>query len=199
VLVVPQPAGRAGNAQARERIEYPLAQRGAAQALVQAHDLAELGADRQPGIERGHGVLQDHGDLLAPHAPHLRGRLLEQVLTVEQHPAADDASGRLGDQPHQRQAGDRLTGARFADEGQRLAGVQGEAHAVHGLRDAAAGEEVGLEVVDLQQWRRGSAMFGHSSTCSSSGHGGTRSAGSPRRRLTPAEPVDRSPAVQRRL
>src|SRR5882724_7103512 len=118
---------------------------------MQAHDLADLRADRQRGIERGHRVLQHHGDLLAAHAPHLRRALLQQILSVEQHASADDLSGRLRNEAHQRQARHRLPGSRLAHEGQRLTGAQREADAVHRLRDAPAGEEVRLEVFDDQQ------------------------------------------------
>ena len=56
----------------------------------------------------------------------------QQILAVEDDFAGDDASGRRRDQPHDRQVGDRLAGARLADDAERLAAVQLEADAVHG-------------------------------------------------------------------
>ena len=50
------------------RILDRLLERLAAQALVQADGLADLRADGLERIEAGHGVLQDHADLLAAHA-----------------------------------------------------------------------------------------------------------------------------------
>jgi hypothetical protein len=51
---------------------------------VQRQDLADLLLDRMQRVERGHGLLEDHGDLVAAHAaqPALVGG--EHVLALEQ-------------------------------------------------------------------------------------------------------------------
>ena len=57
----------------------------AAQALVQLEDLADLPLDRVQRVERGHRLLEHHGDVVAAHLAH---RILvggDQVLPVEQH------------------------------------------------------------------------------------------------------------------
>ena len=70
----------------------------------------------------------------------------EEVDAVEADRAADDAAGRIGDQPHQRQRGHALAAAGFADDRQRLAARDRKRHAVDGLDRAVAGEEVGFQV-----------------------------------------------------
>src|SRR5690606_27307215 len=64
--------------------------------------------------------------------------------------AGFDAAGRLGQQPHDRQAGHRLARARFADDGQRFAARQVEGDAVHRLRHAVAAVEPGLQAIYRQ-------------------------------------------------
>src|SRR4029453_9238859 len=91
------------------------------------------------------------GDLLAAHAPHLGGALVEEVLAIEEDPATDNAAGWLGDETHQREARHRLARSRLAHEGQGLPSVEHEAHAVYGLGDATTGEEGCLQIFDHQQ------------------------------------------------
>ena len=78
-----------------------------------------------------------------------RARLaeLEDILAVEQHRAAQ----RL-DQPHHRAAGRRLAAAGFADQRQRLAGLQAEGDVldrVHPARDPA--EQAGADIEARRQ------------------------------------------------
>src|SRR5205823_5705173 len=53
-----------------------------------------------------------------------------------------------------REAGDALAAARFADQRERLAALHREAHAVHRVHGAVAGRESNGEVADLEQRRR---------------------------------------------
>ena len=78
----------------------------------------------------------------------LHRRLVErqQVDAGERDRAADDAAGRIRQQPQQRKRGDALAAARFADDRQRLAVPQREGDAVDRLDDPVAGIEVGLQV-----------------------------------------------------
>jgi len=119
VLIVREPAGAPGMRR-RERPPARRSRRGRRAALVQPHDLAELGADRQPRVQATSSGPAAPWRSAAAHAPHLGGRLVEEVLTVEGHAAADDAQRRLGHEPHQRQARHRLAGAGFPDQGERL-------------------------------------------------------------------------------
>ena len=59
--------------------------------------------------------------------------------------------GGFGDQPQDGERGDALAAAGFADDAQRLAASQRIAHAVDRAHDAGRGEEMRLEILDLQQ------------------------------------------------
>src|SRR4029450_7933585 len=62
-----------------------------------------------------------------------------------------DLAGRRGDQLHHAEGGDRLAAAGLAHHAQRLALLDVQVHAVHGAHNAFVGEEVRLEVLDVQQ------------------------------------------------
>ncbi len=80
-----------GDAHGPEQADRAPPGAGAVGALVHADRFADLVADGEQRIERGHRVLQDHGDALAAHAAHFRLRLVEKVLAFEHHAATDDA------------------------------------------------------------------------------------------------------------
>ena len=74
----------------------------------------------------------------------------QHVLAAEQHLAADGARRALGQQAHDRQRGQALAAARFADQAQHLATAQREADAVDRLHHAAAQEEMRVQVAHLE-------------------------------------------------
>ena len=75
----------------------------------------------------------------------------DEVASLEADRAAGlDAAGRA-DEAQDRERRDGLAAARLADDADRLAGADGERHAVHGARDAVVGIEVGAQVVELEQ------------------------------------------------
>ena len=112
--------------------------------------LRDLLADRHGRIQRGHRVLQDHRDPRAAELAHLLGALGEQALAVEDDVAPDDLAAGLGHQSQDRQAGHRLAGARFADDPECLAALDGERRAVDRFHDTAARIDVGPEIPDLE-------------------------------------------------
>src|SRR5205807_2652709 len=107
------------------------------------------------GIERGHGVLEDHGDAVAAHAPHLCRRERQQVAPVEADPPADDPPAP-GQDAQDGQCGDALAGPRLADKPHDLTGVDGERDAVDRAGDAVPSEKVDLQVFDFKQCHRAS-------------------------------------------
>ena len=121
----------------------------------EAVDVERLGDDlahRLAGVEGGVGILEDHRHL-SPLAPHVTGRQLPQVPTLEQDPAG----GRLdqaNDGPSQR----GLAAPGLADQTQGLAGPDREVDAVHGvyvgdraLHDAGPDREPGLHPLQLEE------------------------------------------------
>src|SRR5690606_18717950 len=102
--------------------------------------------------ERRHRVLEDHGDAVAAHVPHLIVGQIEQVLAVEHDLAADDLAGRAGDQPHHRERCHALARAALADDAERLAAVHVEGDVVDRLDDTVLGFEVRLQITDFEEW-----------------------------------------------
>ena len=149
-IVAHPPLGR-GDADGPEEVPHALPQRAAPELLVEERGLRHLPEDGEERVQRRHGVLEDHGDPPAADPPQLALALAGQVLALEDDAAAHDAGGPR-QEPDDREARRRLAAPRLADEPQRLALVEREAHAVHRLDDAcpAEGEEVGLQVGDLE-------------------------------------------------
>jgi hypothetical protein len=59
----------------------------------------DLLSDREDRIERGHRLLKDHRDPVSPYFPHLFFGKGQKVFPLEEDPASDDLSGRIGYQP----------------------------------------------------------------------------------------------------
>src|SRR4029453_15984037 len=102
---------------------------------------------------------------------HLGVGLAQQVVTVEQDLAADDAGGRARDEADDAQARHALAGARLADQPQRLRLAQGEGYPVHRLDRAPAGDDVGLEVANVDD---GGGHRDRGQSCRSFGSSGAR-------------------------
>ena len=111
----------------------------APEGLVQLDGLHDLVPHRLEGVEAGHGVLHDHGDLPPAH--------LEPVLFPAQVGQAQRrrtpvvVDGAVGDgavcvqQAHERLGKDRLARAALPHDGQHLAGVDVEVDAPYGAQD----------------------------------------------------------------
>src|SRR5262249_29217796 len=91
-----------------------------AQPLVQTDRLADLIAYGKYRIQRGHGFLKDHGDLVAANFTHLLVAQLEKIMPAIANLAADDLSRGRRDQPHNRKRCDTLATTGLADESEGL-------------------------------------------------------------------------------
>jgi hypothetical protein len=120
-------------------------------ALVQSDCFDHLCRNSQEGIEAGHGVLENHGDVVAPKMAKLTFGELQDVLSLEQDLTSDDFSRRTGDEPHDGEVGHRFAASRFPNDSQGLTLVQREGYTVDCLYYTGIGLEVGLEALDLQQ------------------------------------------------
>ena len=149
VRVAVDGALRRVDAHPAEHLHGPVGRLIAGVVAVHHHGLDELAGDAQHRVERGHRVLEDHRHAAAAQVAHLLRVGAEDVAALEADLAADDAA-RLLEKPHQRKRGDALAGARFADDAERLAGRDREADAVDRAHHALVGEELGLEVADLE-------------------------------------------------
>ncbi len=69
--------------------------------LMEPNRLADLAADRENRIQRGHRLLKDHRDLRAANRAHLRFREFQQIDAVEQNHTAGDTRA-FREQAHDR-------------------------------------------------------------------------------------------------
>jgi hypothetical protein len=108
-----------------------------AEAAVAHQGLADLVADGEARIERGHRLLEDHGQPVAAQIEHLPLGQCAELAALE-HDGAGDVGSGPGQKPHDGERGDALAAARLADDAERPAGLDGEADAADGLGAAAA-------------------------------------------------------------
>jgi hypothetical protein len=91
---------------------------------VPEQNTPELFADRHIGVQRLHGVLENHADALRPNPVELPLGRADDLFTVEANAAVDCRIGRQ--QTHDCQCRLRLSRARFADQTDRLARIDTE-------------------------------------------------------------------------
>src|SRR4029079_14983358 len=136
-----------------QQIEHPLARRPVRQPAMDLQYLADLILDAVQRIERGHRLLEDHGDLVAPDLAQGRLRQRQQVRAVEQDLARRVRGGRVGEEPEDRQRRPRLARAGFADQRHGLGVADVERHVLDGMRDPLARAEIHRQVLDRDEWR----------------------------------------------
>src|SRR5262245_3307395 len=138
-----------------QQVLHARPQRPAPKLLMEERGLGDLPKDREERVQRCHRILEDHGDPPPAHAAQLALTLARQLFALEAHAAAHDAGGPR-QEADDRETGRRLAAARLADEPERLARPEREAHTVHRLDDArsAEGEEVCPEVGHLENGGR---------------------------------------------
>ena len=121
-----------------------------AQSLMDDEGLGKLLLYAEHRVQAGHGLLEDHGDPVAPDVVHLLGGDLCQILTVE----GDGAAGNIAvgiQKTQDAHGGNGLTGAALAHDAQGLAGINGIGNVIYGANGAVTGLKEGFEVFDLQQ------------------------------------------------
>ena len=146
---------------------------------VDEGDLVQLISDGEDGVEGGHGLLEDHGDLAASDAVYFVDGHIRNIVDLFLGLVADGAVGTLDrdgiallvslvvlrakadaarydlsrrplDELHDRHTGHGFAAARLAHDAHR--GVFGdvEGDAVDGSHHALVGVEVGVQVLDLK-------------------------------------------------
>ena len=108
------------------------------------HDLV---ADRVDRVEGGHRFLEDEADAGAADTAHLGFGERPQVAPLEAHLTTGHPSG-CAQQTNERQGGDRLAAARFADQAKGFAGGDLEADVIDRRGGAAGKVEDGGQVSD---------------------------------------------------
>ena len=125
---------------------------GSAESAMAADWFDQLVADRVERVERGHRLLEDHGDAAAAHPVERRLGELEEVMPAIVHHAASLAVG--GEQAHRGHHRLALARAGLADDGDGLPGGNREPDAFHRLDDAVEGAEANVEVAHLEDGLR---------------------------------------------
>ena len=112
---------------------------------MQGDGLDQLMAYGIGGIQRGHGVLEDDGYLVAADGLHHLFPGAHQLLTVQLDGAADDLAGG-GQYLHDGIGGDGFAGAGFAHDAQDFAALEIEGNAVDRSHLAGGGEKGGMQI-----------------------------------------------------
>ena len=146
-----QPPFRRVEADLSQQLQHAGTHRGLVEPVVQLHDLADLLLDRVQRVERGHRLLEDDRDLLPAQLAHGVARRLEQVLAAIVDGAARMRGRGIGQQPQDRQRGDRLARARLADQGDDLALGNVEAHLLDGVDDGRSGGKPHRQIADVDE------------------------------------------------
>ena len=97
--------------------------------------LRDLIADGHHRVQARHGVLEDHGDLLAANLAHFLCTQLQQVLAFKEDLTTADNTGRVRDQTHDAQRRSRLACAGFTDEADALTLLNAQVKMVDRLDD----------------------------------------------------------------
>ncbi len=115
---------------------------------VQPQGFDDLLAAGHGGVQRGHGVLEDHADVAAPILLQFFAGHFEHVFIRKQDLRAflDDGLS-LGKQAHDGFGGDGLAAAGFAYKAQGFAAVQMKADVADGPNFACIGVEGHLQVI----------------------------------------------------
>ena len=79
--------------------------------------LGELLADGVDRVERGHGLLKNHGDIVSPYSLNIFSAQLQQILSVEQDSALGAHCAHILKQPQNRHGGNGFPGTGFPDQG----------------------------------------------------------------------------------
>src|SRR5262249_40735969 len=122
-----------------------------AQPLVQTDRLTDLIAHGKYRVQRGHGLLKDHGNLVAANFTHLLVAQLEEIVPAIANLAADDLSRWRRDQPHDRKRCDTLATTGLANESEGPPFRYVKTDAVNCPYFAFRCKKRGLKILDLNE------------------------------------------------
>jgi hypothetical protein len=120
-----------------------------AHAAMEDERLGDLAPDAAQRVQRGHRLLEHHGDSVAAEAAHRLLARSHEFAPLEADRAADQRALRR--KAHQRQRRHRLAGARLADDPKAFAFIEAEGRAVDDPDGAAPDRQVDDQVLHLEQ------------------------------------------------
>src|SRR6266540_548611 len=148
-IVVEAPLGR-WDVHAAQHLDRSFPRGGARQRPVAQYAFGDLFADGECRVERSHRLLEDHRQAVTAKLAHLGCGKLREIDALETY-LAIDASGGRGDEAHDRERGNALAAAGFADDGERVASVERKADAVDRGELAGFDRERRPELAYLEQ------------------------------------------------
>ena len=105
----------------------------AAAIVVNIKRLSNLFPHSQHRVQGSHGVLEDHGDLIATDLAHIRFRQLHDVLALKGDAAGGNFTGTLRQKAHKCQCECGFTGTSLAYQAQGSALFQRQSNTVNGI------------------------------------------------------------------
>ena len=106
---------------------------------IMVQRLGDLLAHGQHRVQGGHGILEDHGDLITADLAHMCLRQIYDALALEGDGAGSDFAGTLGQKAHERQCQRGFTSAGLAHQTQRGTLFQREGDVVDGVHSLQVG------------------------------------------------------------
>ena len=125
---------------------------GRGQAFVDHQRFGHLAADGKHRVERGHGLLENHGNSLAPDLSDPFLAQVQKVLVLEKNLPLD-LCRRAAQKLENGKGGHALPAPALADQPHGLPFKEIEVHPVHGIHDPVHGVEPGDQVPDREQRR----------------------------------------------
>ena len=146
----------------------------ATQRLLELQHFRHLRTHGHQRVERGHGLLKNHGDIATTHATHFALGQCQQISPVEQGLTAELG---FAHQPQQTERSHGLARAGFAHQRQLFPSAHIKAHAMHHLLAAKAHLEVthGQQRLWILVWLHHAPSFA-SLACALRGSSASRSA-----------------------
>ena len=139
------------NAHHLQHLVSPLQRLGALQIRVKDDHLHDLLLHRHDRVERGHWVLEDHGDFAAAHVTLFRFGHLPNVAAAEENLAFGYFSGRRLNELQYRQGRRRLAGSGLADEAERFSALKPKVQSVDSVHDPRVGVELHRQILDIKK------------------------------------------------
>ncbi len=143
--------GRVGNPDELEHLDAAVEGLLLRDLLVLQVHLHQLEADREHRVQRRHGLLKDHADLVAAHVANAFIVQLQQIASLEHDFAGDNSSRRTWNEAQDAQRRDALARAGLADQSDDFAGIHAEIDAVDRFRDTGFGVEIGAQPANVEQ------------------------------------------------
>ncbi len=142
------PPGRIRDSDLIQQFQHPFLQCPALETDMLPQDFRNLLTGSQYRVERGHRLLEDHGDTIAADSAHLHLGFLQQILAMKFDSAGNHSATRWH-QLHDRQRRHRFAATGLAEDGKGFTTLYLEADAVHSADGTLAITKPDLEVIYL--------------------------------------------------